>query len=580
MSTVLRNRLLILAVVVSLPGVLFVYDRYWEAELAVDSNPAGALVRIDGRGVGLTPLTLYPEAGRHLLSISHSHYLDHEESMVVRRGDRLVRMVTLNSGLGQLSLLSSPPGAWIEVDGVAIEAVTPTEVKFATGPAMVKMGMTERHPVEKEVIVLPDQTIEVNLDLNIAPHGALIVSVIPNDASISLPELQITYRSGVRIPVGEQLIRVSRVGYEAREIRHAVHHGDNFTRVELTRALGLIEVQSDPRDARISLTYEQSPMVMTTVDYQPGLRLPIGRVEVRGRALGFRTAFNSFDLTTAGHRISMRLQTMDIQAGERFRDPLNIGSNNGSKKGEQGPLLVVVPAGEFQMGDANGPPSVNPVRTIGLTEPFAITVYEISVKEYVSFATATATATGADLDRRLEAAAEDEPARYLTWKEAYQYADWLTEQSGFKYRLPTEAEWEYVARAGTSTAYEFGDDPSAICGFGNLADHSTRELYREWDVADCDDGHQKLAPVGSFLPNGWGLHDMYGNVAEWVLECGMPDYRDASEDGSVVNTGQNCRTHAFRGGSWDSQPEGLRSSRRGSGRGRGDDRGIRLLREL
>ena len=119
-----------------------------------------------------------------------------------------------------------------------------------------------------------------------------------------------------------------------------------------------------------------------------------------------------------------------------------------------------------------------------------------------------------------------------------------------------------------------------LCDHANLADASARTVYRQWDAADCDDGFVRLAPVGSFQPNPFGLYDIHGNVAEWVLECGMPDYRDAPEDGAEVIPGPACRTHAFRGGSWDSQPDGLASRRRGSGRGPADDRGIRLVREL
>jgi formylglycine-generating enzyme required for sulfatase activity len=182
------------------------------------------------------------------------------------------------------------------------------------------------------------------------------------------------------------------------------------------------------------------------------------------------------------------------------------------------------------------------------------------------------------MDERLSEASE--PVRYVSWDEAVGYADWLSGQTGGRYRLPTEAEWEYMARAGSDTAYWFGDEAERLCEFANLADLSTRTVYREWAVHQCDDGHARLAPVGSYPPNPFGVRDVHGNVSEWVLECGIPEYAYAEEDGSVPMSGQSCSTHGIRGGSWDSQPEAVGSRYRGYARGGGDDRGIRLLKEL
>ena len=257
---------------------------------------------------------------------------------------------------------------------------------------------------------------------------------------------------------------------------------------------------------------------------------------------------------------------MNVRAGETFRDGLAAGG--------EGPLMIVIPPGEFVMGKPGGPPSVTPANARVLAQPFAVSVYEVTVADYARFAAAS----GKRMDERLTD--QQEPIRYLAWSDAVAYADWLTSQTGQKYRLPTEAEWEYVARGGTSTDYFFGDDPERLCEFANLADQSTRQIYREWAVAPCDDGYGKLAPVGAYAANPFGLHDVLGNVAEWVQECGMPPYSWASEDGSVVNRGESCDTHSLRGGSWDSQPDSLRVFHRASSRDRGDDHGIRLVKEL
>ncbi len=538
----------------------------WRIEVVIESDPAGAVVRVDGRGLGVTPLTVDLEPGHHRIELTHSYFPPEVLTLDVSRGDRVHRSVTFHSGTGKLSLLSNPRGAWVELDGRRLEGVTPMTVEAPTGPVTVRMGLTERRPQEKTVIVLADQTLEVNLPLNIDPHGSLTVTVTPADAQVRFPELEVDYQPGVRVPIGEQLIEVSRTGYETQQIRFDVRYGDNRTSVTLTRALGAIRVRTNRADAEIRLSYETAPGRKTTVPYKPDMRLPVGTVEVIARAIGYRTAFRAVRLTRDGASVDLNLAPMNVRAGETFRDALSGGG--------EGPLMIVVPPGRFIMGRPGGPPSVTPAKVRILAQPFAVSVNEVSIADYRRYATAV----GARMDDRLTVA--EEPMHYVSWSEAAAYTDWLSQQTGQKYRLPTEAEWEYVTRAGTDTDYWFGDDPTRLCEFANLADASAKRIFRDWSVIGCDDGFGKLAPVGSFAPNPFGVHDLLGNVSEWVQECGMPPYADASEDGTVVNRGQSCDTHGIRGGAWDSQPEALRSTRRAFTGSRGDDHGIRLVKDL
>ncbi len=539
----------------------------WRIEAVFESEPAGAVVRVDGRGIGLTPLTTMLAPGRHRISIEHSHYQPEIIDLDLSRGDRVKRLVVMRRGVGRLALLSNPIGAWVELDGVRQAGVTPMEVLTTSGPVSIRMGLTERRVAEHQVIVLTDDTVSANLSLDMDPHGSLVVDVSPPDARIRLPELTREYEPGMRVPIGEQLIEVSRPGYETQRIRYYVQYGSNRTRVELRRARGAITVQVSPAEATVTLSYDKvSGGGKERVRYKPGISAPIGTVEVSARAIGYRTAFRTLELTTAGASVRLELSPMQVTAGERFRDALASGGS--------GPEMIVIPGGRFLMGDPDGPPSMQPALQRTLPQPFAVSVYEIRVDEYLRYAKAT----GAEADERL--GDSDEPARYVDWSEAVAYADWLTRETGSKYRLLTEAEWEYMARAGTDSEYWFGDEIDRLCEFANLADRSTKRLYRDWAVLNCDDGFGQLAPVGSFPANPFGVHDVHGNVSEWVLECGMPEYKYAVEDGTAVMTGQSCSTHGVRGGSWDSQPEALRSRRRGYARHRGDDRGIRILKEL
>ena len=298
------------------------------------------------------------------------------------------------------------------------------------------------------------------------------------------------------------------------------------------------------------------------------MRVPVGAVEIRARAMGYRTAYRKINLTSSGYRARLQLEPIDVSAGDELSDPLKSGGN--------GPALVVVPSGSFTMGDNAGPLSERPERVIRLTQPFAIGKFEVSVGQFLRYADSV----GQPVSKKLDRDQPELPMRDLSWQEASDYAAWLTEQTSAKYRLPSEAEWEYVARAGNRATYSFGSDPTDICGHGNVADRSTRKIFREWRTVACDDGFGRLAPIGSFQANPFGVHDMHGNVAEWVVDCSLSEYADAPRDGGPATAGLDCRSRSFRGGSWDSMPEETASAYRNAATMGNDDRGFRVVREL
>ena len=152
----------------------------------------------------------------------------------------------------------------------------------------------------------------------------------------------------------------------------------------------------------------------------------------------------------------------------------------------------------------------------------------------------------------------------LSWIDARAYARWLSVQTGERYRLPSEAEWEYVARAGATTRYFWGDDAEPICNFSNSYDLSGRRASAfayEW--AECDDGYTHVAPVGSFRPNPFGLFDVLGNVWEWTEDCYTLNYPAEPVDGSDYQSEGECELRSVRGGSWITRPERHRVSFRG-----------------
>ena len=211
------------------------------------------------------------------------------------------------------------------------------------------------------------------------------------------------------------------------------------------------------------------------------------------------------------------------------------------------PEMVMIPGGRFRMGCVSGRDCYGdeqPVHEVRV-EAFELGKYEVTFEEYDRFTAAT--------DRK---PADDEgwgrgrrPVIYVSWEDAVAYTKWLSGQMGERYRLPSEAEWEYAARAGTETAYSWGNEIGrnrANCdGCGS-----------RWD-------HGQTAPLGSFGPNGWGLHDMHGNVWEWVQDCWNGSYQGAPTNGSAWESGVwDCSQRVFRGGGWDDNPYNLRAARR------------------
>ena len=221
-------------------------------------------------------------------------------------------------------------------------------------------------------------------------------------------------------------------------------------------------------------------------------------------------------------------------AGETFQDCPNC------------PEMTVIPAGTFHMGclsnddDCYG--NEFPVHEVTIRS-FALSKHEVTFNEWDACVAAGGCGGHRPDDRGWEGwGGGDRPVIYVSWEDAQSFVAWLSEITGHAYRLPTESEWEYAARAGTETKYSWGDS------IGN-------------NQANCDgcgsrwDG-EMTAPVGSFGANAFGLHDMHGNVSEWVEDCWNDSYAAGPSDGSVWLSGE-CGERVKRGGAWFYDPGGL-----------------------
>ena len=258
--------------------------------------------------------------------------------------------------------------------------------------------------------------------------------------------------------------------------------------------------------------------------------------------------------------------TPPVQLGKSFRDKL--------KDGSLGPEFVQIPGGTFQMGSNDGEDYEKPAHTVSV-KSFAMGKYEVTRGEFKKFVEATNYQTDAenegngcaviygsdwDINDRLNwknpSFKQDDkhPVVCVSWNDAKNYARWLSEQTGKSYHLPSEAQWEYVAKTVTSK-YCWGDNANESCHYGNIADENAKVIRRYFDktariTARCNDGYVFTSPVGIFLPNKFGLYDITGNVLEWSDDAWHHNYTGAPIDGSSWINGEDNGIRVVRGSSW------------------------------
>lgn len=258
------------------------------------------------------------------------------------------------------------------------------------------------------------------------------------------------------------------------------------------------------------------------------------------------------------------------------------------------PTMVAVPPGTFIMGSTaeettrEGTPdrdaaNEKPQHRVTISKPFAVMKYEVTRADFAAFVAATGhqplegckvwdndtNAWGimsADHNWRDPGFSQTEshPVVCVSWGDAEAYATWLSARTGKTYRFLSDAEFEWLLRAGTDTVRWWGDDREGACAVANVSDLTKAEALKiDADPAttfQCHDGYVHTAPVGSFKPNPFGIHDLFGNAWEWVADCFARTYDGAPTDGSARLTG-DCSERVIRGGAWHADPWYVRAAK-------------------
>lgn len=311
-----------------------------------------------------------------------------------------------------------------------------------------------------------------------------------------------------------------------------------------------------------------SPFAQALSEYilKPGLEVRFLAGEVRDRVRQLNAAANRkiaqepsvygtigsgrFFFVPPGQRVVGPDPAKGKKPGESFRDC------------PECPEMVIVPAGKFMMGspvtEKGRRDNEGPQHEVTIAKPFAVGRFEVTFAEW------DACLKEGGCKERVQKdiwGRGKQPLLYVSWDDAQEYLDWITKFSGRRYRLLSEAEWEYAARAGTKTAYAWGAEIGK--GNANCGDCGVQwEKYAYTVPVGPNTILSRTIPVGSFQPNKFGLFDMHGNVEEWVEDCWIAGYEGSPLDGSARTYSASCGTRVSRGGSWMSLPSALRSAAR------------------
>lgn len=305
------------------------------------------------------------------------------------------------------------------------------------------------------------------------------------------------------------------------------------------------------------------------------------------RRSGARNQVSMFKLPNSGAFVAVEGRLDQIETYDLRLEPVSTSSSDEGQRQELpnptpnldaaalGIEMVSIRSGSFIMGDRNdrGRDEEKPVHIVNVPG-FSLGKYEVTFVQWDVCVADGGCGGYAPMDKGWGRGKQ--PVINVSWDQVLGFIEWLNKKTDGNFRLPTEAEWEYAARAGTDSIYHFGNDEAVLCDYAN---HAGEETNFE-DYNSCSDGVSKTATVGRYRPNNFGLYDMYGNVWEWIQDCWNDNFEGAPSDGSGWSSG-DCDRRVVRGGGWKNSPKDLRSASRFSvtRNTQKDDIGFRLAQD-
>ncbi len=458
--------------------------------------------------------------------------------------------VKLSPAFGSLAITSEPSGAEVYLAGEKVGLTPYSNEKLASAQYLLSLRAPLYQSLENQGITVSDgkktrehYTLQANF-------GTLAIAAGTAGATVTVSTKQNNVVINKTVPVqlklepGQYQVAVSKSGYATNQFTVTLTRGgiQRLSREEthLRQLMGTLIVSSEPfvSGAKVYVDGQLQGEVPAT------LQLPVGE--------------HVLELKHTG-RGAMQTVVVKDQQSEALALVLK------QTKSPYEPEMLEIPGGSFRMGDLNGGGRRNekPVHTVNIKR-FALAKTEATFAQW----DACVRAGGCKYKPKDKGWLRgNRPVINVSWEDAMAYAQWLSKETGKRYRLPSEAEWEYAARAGSTTKFSWGNDVGK-----NKANCSG--CGSQWD-------DETTAPVSSFQANAFGLYDMQGNVWEWVQDCYHDSYQGAPNDGSAWTTGK-CKRRVLRGGSWGHDPWLLRSAYRYglTASSRFSIRGFRLAQDL
>lgn len=549
--------------------------------------PAAARVTVDGKEIGNAPGEFEVAAGRHKVAITADRYQPFSAEVDVEgAGKSQTFTPKLVPGWGDVTIKSEPAGAQLLVNG-EVRGVTPLTTQIMAGNHPVELRLQGFKPWTTDLQVKANEPLALGPIKLGLPDGRLAVRSEPAGASVSVAGV---YRGQTPLelelrPDIQHSIVLTRPGYEAATRQVSLGAGENRNlSVPMAGVFGEIAVRPQPVDAQVFVDGRLQGAGNRT------LRLVATTHEIEIRKTGF-VPFKASVTPRPG-------VPQSIEATLLTAEQTRIAATPPTARSKSDQSLRLMPIGRFTMGSPRREPgrrANEAQREVELKRGFYISVNEVTNGQFRRFKSEHRSGIVGQHTLDLD----NQPVVGVTWEEAALYCNWLSQQEGLTpayekkgeslvavspvtngYRLPTDAEWEWAARyegPGKLRRYPWGDVLPVAPRSGNYADVTARLIVQDV-IPEYDDGFAATAPVGKFPPNGLGLHDLGGNVAEWVH-----DYYTVSADAGQVAvdpTGPaEGKQHVVRGSSWkQAGVTDLRLSARDFGDGARNDVGFRIAR--
>ena len=570
-------------------------------------TPVPGRLTVDGREAGEVPGEFELAAGRHSLTIDTERYLDHVVEVEIEGGGKLQLLAPeLMPGWAAVAVASEPADAELLVNGEQ-RGRTPLEIELMAGSYRLELRRAGYKPWLNDLQVKPGTPVEIGPVKLGVPDGRLVVRSRPAGANVTIGG---AYRGRTPLEVEVrpdivQAITISREGFESASRELSVGSGvREVLDVNLEAILGQVIVSATPADAELYVDGElrgranqtlELPATAHVIELRKSGYAPY-RETVTPRP-GLPQKVEARLLEGVAPRAAAQPEAAGDQAGEQAAASTAVVALEPVLRSPAGQELKLVPAGSYTMGSPRreaGRRANESQRSVSLQRRFYIATREVTNAEFRQFRPGHRSGyilqTSLDLDRQ--------PVVNVSWQDAAAYCNWLSEKAGLPpayqmsggrlvavvpttsgYRLPTEAEWEWVARRSPAglLKYPWGANLPVPQQSGNFADRRAQPIV-PLVLDGLDDGYAGTAPVASFSANELGIFDLGGNVAEWVhdLYTVRPPGGETAIDPAATGDGS---VHVIRGSSWKhAAVTELRLAYRDYGEGKRNDVGFRIAR--